>query len=46
VAEQREEEALTKSIVDKFEMVGGDGQGLFYIDRDLAQMAQTPEATP
>jgi ferritin len=46
VAEQREEEALTKSIVEKFAMVGGDGQGLFYIDRDLAQMAETPEATP
>ena len=46
VAEQREEEALTKSIVDKFEMVGADGKGLFYIDRDLAQMARAPQAPP
>lgn len=38
VAEQHEEEKLFKSILDKLELVGNDGQGLYLIDKDLAQM--------
>ena len=35
VAEQVEEEAQVEDIVKKLEMMGGDGPGLFMIDRDL-----------
>lgn len=40
VAEQHEEEKLFKSILDKIELVGEDGKALFFIDKDLAAMAQ------
>lgn len=40
VAEQHEEEKLFKSIVDKFELLGTDGQSLYFIDQQLASMVQ------
>ncbi|WP_371187349.1 non-heme ferritin [Thalassotalea maritima] len=43
VAEQHEEETLFKSIIDKIELVGNDGHALFFVDKDLAEMAK---ATP
>ncbi|GAA4894222.1 non-heme ferritin [Ferrimonas pelagia] len=39
VAEQHEEEKLFKGILDKIELVGAEGQGLYLIDKELAQMA-------
>ncbi|MCY4045702.1 MAG: non-heme ferritin [Cellvibrionales bacterium] len=39
VSEQHEEEKLFKSIVDKIQLVGEDGKALFFIDKDLEQMA-------
>ncbi|UJF17371.1 non-heme ferritin [Vibrio sp. SS-MA-C1-2] len=42
VSEQHEEEKLFKSVVDKIRLVGENGQALFFIDKDLAQMATTP----
>jgi ferritin len=33
VSEQYEEEVLMKSIIDKIELVGDDGKGLFMIDQ-------------
>lgn len=39
VSEQHEEEKLFKSIVDKIRLVGEDGKALFFVDKDLAQMA-------
>ena len=39
VAEQHEEEALFKGILDKFELIGDEKNRLFFIDRELAQMA-------
>ncbi|MCV5655860.1 ferritin-like domain-containing protein, partial [Escherichia coli] len=39
VSEQHEEEKLFKGILDKIELVGEDGKALFFIDKDLAQMA-------
>lgn len=39
VAEQHEEEKLFKGILDKLELVGEDGKALFFIDKDLAAMA-------
>ena len=41
VAEQHEEEKLFKGIIDKIELVGEDGKALFWIDKDLAQLAKT-----
>ncbi|OOF35659.1 non-heme ferritin [Rodentibacter heidelbergensis] len=38
VAEQHEEEKLFSSIIDKFNLVGDDGKGLYFIDRDLATL--------
>jgi ferritin len=40
VAEQHEEEKLFKGILDKLELVGEDGKALFFIDKDLAQLAK------
>lgn len=46
VAEQHEEEKLFKTILDKIEIIGMDGKGLFYIDRELEKMADgTPAAS-
>ncbi|MBY5994142.1 non-heme ferritin [Ferrimonas balearica] len=45
VAEQHEEEKLFKSILDKIELVGNDGQGLYLVDKDLAQLATEESAS-
>ncbi len=39
VAEQHEEEKLFKSIMDRIEIIGTDGKGLFFIDQELKKMA-------
>ncbi|MGI0484371.1 non-heme ferritin [Pantanalinema rosaneae CENA516] len=39
VAEQHQEEFLFKSILDKIKLIGTDGQGLFFIDREVAALA-------
>ena len=41
VSEQHEEEKLFKGILDKIELVGNDGKALFFIDKDLAEMAKS-----
>lgn len=38
VAEQHEEEKLFSGIIDRFNLVGEDGKGLFFIDRELATL--------
>lgn len=40
VAEQHEEERLFKSILDKIEIIGTDGRGLYHFDREIGQIAQ------
>ena len=40
VAEQHEEEKLFKSILDKIEIIGEDGRGLYFIDKELGAMAK------
>lgn len=40
VAEQHEEEKLFKGILDKICLVGEDGKALFWIDKDLAEIAK------
>lgn len=39
VAEQHQEEFLFKSILDKIKLIGTEGQGIFFIDREIASMA-------
>ncbi|MDO6563448.1 non-heme ferritin [Amphritea sp. 1_MG-2023] len=39
VAEQHEEEKLFKGILDKIEIIGDDGKGLFFIDKEIGQLA-------
>ena len=39
VAEQHEEEKLFKSILDRIEIIGAGGQGLFLIDQEISRMA-------
>ncbi len=41
VAEQHEEEKLFKGVLDKIKLVGDDGKALFFIDKDLAELAKT-----
>ena len=38
VAEQHQKEFLFKSILDKINLIGVTGQGLFFIDRELAAL--------
>lgn len=37
-AEQHEEEALFKGILEKFEIIGTQGRGLFMIDREIGNL--------
>jgi ferritin len=46
VAEQHEEEKLFKSILDRIEIIGTDGKGIFFIDQELKQMAGEKVVTP
>lgn len=41
VAEQHEEEKLFSSILDKLNLLGDDGKGLFLVDKELATLATT-----
>ncbi|OOF66024.1 non-heme ferritin [Rodentibacter sp. Ppn85] len=43
VAEQHEEEKLFSSILDKLNLLGEDGEGLFLIDKDLGNLASISE---
>ena len=42
VAEQLEEEALARNILDKIKLIGNDKGGLYLLDRDIVKLA-TPE---
>ncbi len=39
VSEQHEEEKLFKSILDKIDIIGLDGRGLFVIDREIGNLS-------
>ncbi|MDX1348793.1 MAG: ferritin [Putridiphycobacter sp.] len=41
VAEQLEEEALARNILDKIKLIGNDKGGLYLLDRDMVNMATT-----
>jgi ferritin len=42
VSEQHEEEALAGEIVGMVKLVGGEGQGLYLLDREIASIAARP----
>lgn len=39
ITEQHEEETTFQGILDKFDLIGNDKQGLFMVDQELASMA-------
>lgn len=39
-SEQHEEEALFNGILEKFELIGEEGRGLFMIDREIGNLVQ------
>jgi ferritin len=45
VAEQHEEENLVQTIVDKIQLIGLEGQGLYLIDKEIDTLVQNPEQT-
>lgn len=46
VAEQHQEEFLFKSILDKIYLIGTEGQGLFFIDREIGGLAAAATSEP
>jgi ferritin len=44
VAEQHEEEALFQGIVDKIAIIGLDGRGIYFLDKEIGKLAQTRAA--
>jgi ferritin len=38
VTEQREEEALMRSILDKLRLIGDGPQSLYFIDKEITQL--------
>ncbi len=45
ITEQIEEEATVNEIINKIKLVGGKGDGLFMIDKQLGEMASIQEGT-
>jgi ferritin len=39
VAEQIEEEALARKVLDKLKLIGKDASGLYFFDRDLGNIS-------
>jgi ferritin len=46
VSEQVEEEATASDILEKLKLIGNSGNGLFMMDKDLAQRVFTPPTQP
>ena len=46
VAEQHEEELLFKSILDRINIIGLEGQGLFFIDREIGETLERINSAP
>jgi ferritin len=42
LAEQREEETLVRGVLDKLNLIGDDPSKLFWIDKELAELATAP----
>lgn len=39
VSEQHEEERLFKSILDKIDVIGLDGKGIYFLDKEIRKLA-------
>ena len=46
VAEQREEEALVRSILDKIKLIGDGPQSLYFIDKEMTSINEQAESAP
>lgn len=46
ITEQREEESLVRSILDKIRLIGEGGQSLYYIDKELDKINKARAAAP
>ena len=46
VSEQLEEEAQFRTIIDKLKIIGKDGSGLYFLDRDLGNTAKPSTVLP
>jgi len=46
VAEQHEEEKIFKTILDKIELISGDGKALFFLDREVASLVKDAGSVP
>ena len=46
VAEQLEEEHLFRSLLSKAELIGEEGRGVFWIDKELEQASRKTAAHP
>lgn len=44
MAEQIEEEAMARTILDKINLIGDDKGGLYLFDRDIEQLTATTQA--
>lgn len=44
IAEQLEEEALVRTILDKIKVIGLDGKGLYFIDQEIGKIAASEGA--
>ena len=44
VAEQHEEEKLFSTILERVKMIGSDGRGLYFIDREIGRLAAARKA--
>lgn len=44
LAEQHEEERLFKLILDKINMIGVDGRGIYWIDKEIGKLAGKDES--
>ena len=44
VAEQREEEAMVRTILDTIKLIGDGPQSLYYIDKEVEKINQQKEA--
>jgi ferritin len=44
-AEQHEEEKLFRQIVDRIRVIGADGKGIYWIDKEIGKLAKGASAT-
>ena len=44
IEEQREEEALMRTVIDRIKLIGGGPQSLYYIDKEIDQINKAAAA--